>query len=251
MIRRQTSAPCEDAVDTGDVAPEPDTDLPAEEDVSATEPAPTADGVEADTAATADADGQPEEPETSSPEPTPDSDTASQRRPNLARRAMRWLCRRWAALIVTIAFTLAAAAAGTTYWSIRRPDVQTDSAVCTQVLEAAIQGMTATLNYAPESFDKDFAAAKTHLTGDFLSYYGQFTEKVVAPAVKLRAVKTTASVIQAAISQLTPDKAVVLLFVNQVTTSKDKAEPSLATSSILVTLVRAPNSWLISEINPV
>jgi Mce-associated membrane protein len=48
-----------------------------------------------------------------------------------------------------------------------------------------------------------------------------------------------------------PDRAVVLLFVNQVTTSKDRPDPALAASSVLVTLTKEQGRWLISEFNPV
>ena len=53
-------------------------------------------------------------------------------------------------------------------------------------------GTVALLSYSPESLDKDFATAKSHLTGDFLSYYTQFTEQIVTPAAKQKAVKTSA-----------------------------------------------------------
>jgi Mce-associated membrane protein len=48
-----------------------------------------------------------------------------------------------------------------------------------------------------------------------------------------------------------PGKAEVLVFVNQVTTSKDRPTPALATSSVMVTLVRSGDGWLISGFNPV
>jgi Mce-associated membrane protein len=44
---------------------------------------------------------------------------------------------------------------------------------------------------------------------------------------------------------------VVLVFVNQVTTSKDRPDPALATSSVVVKLTNTDGRWLISEFNPV
>ena len=64
-------------------------------------------------------------------------------------------------------------------------------------LDAAKTGTVALLSYSPESLDKDFAAAKSHLTGDFLSYYTQFTQQIVTPAAKQKSVKTAASVVRA------------------------------------------------------
>jgi Mce-associated membrane protein len=109
----------------------------------------------------------------------------------------------------------------------------------------------ALLSYAPETLDKDLTNAKSHLTGEFLKYYSQFTDQIVAPAAKQKGVKTEATVTRAAVSQMQPDRAVVLVFVNQVTTSKDRPDPALATSSVMVTLVKQDGRWLISEFNPV
>jgi Mce-associated membrane protein len=64
-------------------------------------------------------------------------------------------------------------------------------------------------------------------------------------------VKTNAVVVRAAVSELHPNSAVVLVFVNQSTVSKDRPEPSLTSSSVLVTLTKANGKWLISSFNPV
>lgn len=107
------------------------------------------------------------------------------------------------------------------------------------------------MSYAPETLDKDLANAKSHLTGEFLKYYSQFTDQIVAPAARQKGVKTEATVARAAVSELHADSAVVLVFVNQVTTSKDRPDPALATSSVVVKLTNTDGRWLISEFNPV
>jgi Mce-associated membrane protein len=89
------------------------------------------------------------------------------------------------------------------------------------------------------------------LTGDFLTYYNQFTQQIVAPAARQKSVKTTAVVLRAALSEFHPDSAVVLLFVNQTTQSKDRPEPTLSSSSVMVALTKADGKWLISSFNPV
>ena len=58
-------------------------------------------------------------------------------------------------------------------------------------------------------------------------------------------------VAEAAVSQIRPGRAEVLVFVNQVTTSKSRPTPALATSSVLVTLVQTGGRWLISEFAPI
>ncbi|HNM09971.1 MAG TPA: twin-arginine translocation pathway signal [Mycobacterium sp.] len=162
------------------------------------------------------------------------------------KRRRPWLAMGLAALLVA-----AVAAAGSVYWWIYRPDRLTNAASQQRVTDAAREGTVALLSYAPETLDKDLATAKSHLTGEFLKYYSDFTDKIVAPAAKQKGVKTEATVARAAVSEMQPDHAVVLVFVNQVTTSKDRPDPALATSSVLVTMVNQDGRWLISEFNPV
>jgi Mce-associated membrane protein len=109
----------------------------------------------------------------------------------------------------------------------------------------------ALLSYSPDSLDKDFATAKSKLTGSFLSYYTQFTEQIVAPAAKQKAVKTEAAIVRAAVSEIGPDKAVVLVFINQTTQSKDRPDASFINSSVRVTLQKIDGGWLISSFDPV
>jgi Mce-associated membrane protein len=172
-------------------------------------------------------------------------------RPGAVSRALSWCRRRWLAVLLTVLLVASAGAAGGVYWWIYRPDQQTNAAAQQRATDAARDGTVALLSYAPETLDKDLTNAKSHLTGEFLKYYSQFTDQIVAPAAKQKGVKTEATVTRAAVSQMQPDRAVVLVFVNQVTTSKDRPDPALATSSVMVTLVKQDGRWLISEFNPV
>ncbi len=137
------------------------------------------------------------------------------------------------------------------YFERYQPKQQTDPSVARAVVRAASDGTVALLSYSPDSLDKDFATAKSHLSGDFLSYYSQFTEQIVAPAAKQKSLKTTAHVMGAAVSELHPDSAVVLVYVDQTTTSKDRPDPSMAASSVLVSMTRVNGDWLITKFDPV
>ena len=134
------------------------------------------------------------------------------------------------------------------FWYL--PDRDIDAAAAKSAISAASDGTVAVLSYSPDTLDRDFASAKSHLTGDFLSYYGQFTQQIVGPAAKLKGVKTTAVVLRAALSDFHPNSAVVLLFVNQTSQSKDRPEPAMTSSSVLVTMTKADGKWLISSFNP-
>jgi Mce-associated membrane protein len=137
------------------------------------------------------------------------------------------------------------------YFKQYRPDKETDASVASAVANAASDGTVALLSYSPDSLDKDFANAKSHLSGDFLSYYNQFTEQIVAPAAKQKSLKTNARVLGAAVQELHPDSAVVLVLVDQSTTSKDNPGPSMASSSVLVSMARVNGSWLITKFEPI
>ncbi len=137
------------------------------------------------------------------------------------------------------------------YFDQYQPKQQTDPSVAWAVVKAASEGTVALLSYSPESLDKDFATAKSHLSGDFLSYYNEFTDQIVAPAAKQKSLKTTARVIGAAVKELHPGTAVVLVFVDQSTTSKDKPDPSESASSVLVSMTRVNGNWLITKFDPI
>ncbi|MCV7423110.1 twin-arginine translocation pathway signal [Mycobacterium yunnanensis] len=144
--------------------------------------------------------------------------------------------------------------AGLTAWvyvNQFRPDRETNASVANDVIKAASDGSIAMLSYAPESMDKDFTTAKSHLTGGFLDYYSQFTHDIVTPAVRQKAVKTSATVVQSAVSELKPGSAVVLVFLNQTTTSKENPAGSFTASSVKVGLTDVGGNWLISSFDPV
>ncbi len=155
------------------------------------------------------------------------------------------------AVVLAAALVVSAGLAGWLYVYQYRPDQQTDPAASKVALDAATSGTIALLSYAPDSLDSDFATAKSRLTGDFLSYYTDFTEQIVTPAAKEKSVKTTASVVRAAVSEIHPDSAEVLVFINQTTTSKENPDGAFAASSVKVGLEKIDGAWLISSFDPV
>jgi Mce-associated membrane protein len=159
--------------------------------------------------------------------------------------------RHWVAVALAVALVAAAGLTSWMFFALYRPDRATDDAAAQSAIKAASEGTTALLSYSPESLDKDFATAKSKLTGSFLSYYTQFTEQIVAPAAKQKAVKTQAAVVRAALSEIHPDSAVVLVFINQTTQSKDRPDASFINSAVRVTVQKVNDGWLISSFDPV
>ena len=153
--------------------------------------------------------------------------------------------------ILVLLLLISGGAAAWMYYNRFQPNQHTDPSVARAVVSAASDGTVALLSYSPESLDKDFATAKSHLSGDFLSYYNQFTEQIVAPAAKEKSLKTTAHVMGAAVSELHPNSAVVLVYVDQSITSKDRPDPTEDASSVLVSMTRVNGNWLITKFDPI
>lgn len=157
-----------------------------------------------------------------------------------------------ARLAILLTLTIAAVAAAGVLWSAQyRSDDATGTAAQQSAVAAATTGTVALLSYKPDTIDRDFAAARTHLTGDFLAYYSQFTQQIVAPAAKQKSVATTAAVVRAAAAEIAADRAVVLVFVNQTTTSTEKPDPAITASSVRVTMTRVDGDWRICAFDPV
>jgi Mce-associated membrane protein len=167
----------------------------------------------------------------------------------IRRRARRCLAR-WRSIVATTLVVAAVGVAAGVYFILYRPDQRVDDATAHRAIQAASDGAVAVLSYSYDHLNRDFNNAKSHLAGDFLAYYSKFTDDVVAPTAQQGQLTTTAKVIRAAISELHPDSAVVLVFVDQTTGSVQKKDPEKTRSSVLVTLTKVNGSWLIAKFDP-
>jgi Mce-associated membrane protein len=190
----------------------------------------------------------PESPTDTKEAPSP-GDTRSSTRVVINRLTDRCLAN-WRPILVTaLVVAMLGLAAGVFFFQYR-PDRQIDDAAAQRAIGAASDGAVAVLSYSSDSLDRDFANAKSHLTGEFLAYYNKFSQEIVAPAVRGKHLTQTAAVVRAAVSELHPDAAVVLMFLNETTTSKDKPQPLTTPSSVRITLTKVNGSWLISKLDP-
>jgi Mce-associated membrane protein len=193
------------------------------------------------------------EPDDSVTEDAP-SDEEEADSPALVERPLRRLVhvmRKIAPVVLVLLLLISGGVATWLYFKQYRPDQQTDAGAARAVARAASDGTVALLSYSSDSLDKDFANARLHLAGDFLSYYNQFAQQSLAPIAKQKSMKTTARVTEAAVSGLHPDSADVLVFVDQSTTIKDSPQTSLAVSSVLVHMTRISGNWKITGFTPI
>jgi Mce-associated membrane protein len=189
------------------------------------------------------------------PELPTDSTKASPGEPRPSARAAisRLTTRRlenWGSILLAASVIAAMGLAIGLFFFQYRPDRQIDDAAAQRAIRAASDGAVAVLSYSSDSLDRDFANAKSDLTGDFLAYYNKFSQEIVAPAVRGKHLTQTAAVVRAAVSELHRDSAVVLVFLNETTTEKDKPQPLTTPSSVRITLTKVNGSWLISKLDP-
>ncbi|MFH9002372.1 hypothetical protein ACH4E5_03880 [Streptomyces afghaniensis] len=187
------------------------------------------------------------------PEPSPESfeEDAPQERsepgPGGRRRPLTLLL-----AVLLVVGLVALAALG---WQYR--DGRLSETARSEALAAARKAAPVVLSYDYRHLDKDFSRARAHLTGDFRDEYGKTTKTVVAPtAAKYHGVvKATVAAPgsgaapAASVVSASPDKVVVLLFVNQVTESTQVSGARVDQNRVRMTMDRTGDGWKVSAVD--
>ena len=118
-----------------------------------------------------------------------------------------------------------------------------------QALAAARQAAPAVLSYDYRHLDRDFARARTLLTGHFKDQYGKTTRTVVGPTARKYHGVVKATVPAASVASASPDKVTVLLFVNQVTQSTQVSGSRLDLNRVRMTMSRTSEGWKVSAVD--
>lgn len=167
----------------------------------------------------------------------------------VAHLGRRWLAN-WRPILATALVIAAIAVAAGVYFVQYRPAQQICDAATRQAVQAASDGAVAVVSYSYDNLDRDIARAKSLSVGEFLAYYTKFSQDFIVPAARKGQLTATAKILRAAVTEFHPNSAVVLVFMNQITESKEKPEPLTTASSVLVTLTKVEGSWLISKLDP-
>lgn len=166
-------------------------------------------------------------------------------------RQWKWIRGHWFPLASALVLVASATLAAVLYFGQYRADQQTTFTEGQQAAAAASASTVSLLSYKPDTLAADLAAAKSNLTGEFLEYYSKFSDEIAGPAAEQKGIATSAAVVRSAVAELQPDKASILLFVNQTTFSRERPEPAQAASSIMVGMTKVNGRWLISSFDPV
>ncbi|MGB7113362.1 MAG: hypothetical protein WBD77_23005 [Mycobacterium sp.] len=159
------------------------------------------------------------------------------------RRSVNWSRALVYGLLPGLALLLAMAG-GLLKWkdsSMREIEIARSESV-----SAAKDSTVAVLTFRSDTVDRDVAAARDRLTGGFLNTYTQRTQQELIPNARQLRVIASASVPAAASESVTPNHAVVLLFVTQAVRIADAPTAETA-SSVRVTLDKIGARWLISD----
>ncbi|MGH3342907.1 MAG: hypothetical protein ACRDPK_08495 [Carbonactinosporaceae bacterium] len=149
-------------------------------------------------------------------------------------------------LILVLLLVLAAAATGFLGYRVRAAS-QTDEAR-TEALAAAKANASKILAYDHRHLDEDFAAARKVTTGKFRNDYTKTTSTLKPTATDIKAV-VKADVVASSVVSAEPDRVVVLLFVNQITTSNRLDAPRVDLNRVRMGLEQVDGTWLVSDVD--
>jgi Mce-associated membrane protein len=119
----------------------------------------------------------------------------------------------------------------------------------TESVQAARDDTVALLTYHADTVDKDLAAARERLTGEFKDAYGELTRQVVVPGAKQKHISSVAKANAAASVSVTENHAVALVYVDQTVTIGAGA-PTDTQPVVRVTLDKVNGRWLVSRFDP-
>jgi Mce-associated membrane protein len=189
------------------------------------------------------AEQEAEEP--SEPEATPEA---------ASRRGLfgsAWL----AALLTAVVVGLAVFTGFTVYDELNPPQGAapesgqiTDEDARTGVLVAAADLSQRVLTYHHDTFDQDLDVAAARLTPAFRKEYDSAMEQVRANTEKNK-ISQEATAVSSAIISATSEKAQVLVFINQETSSAKTKASQLVRNRLVVDLVREDGDWAIAGVN--
>ncbi|GAB1816512.1 hypothetical protein [Mycobacterium sp. MUNTM1] len=117
-------------------------------------------------------------------------------------------------------------------------------------VQAARDDAVTLLTYHADTVDKDLAAARERLTGEFKDAYAELTRQVVVPGAKEKHISSVAKANAAASVSATANHAVALVYVDQTVTIGTGA-PTDTQPVVRVTLDKVDGRWLVSRFDPV
>lgn len=121
----------------------------------------------------------------------------------------------------------------------------------TDAMSTASRTVSAMFTYEPATVDTELPKAADGLSESFRNDYLKLIKEAIAPGAKEKQLTVKATTQAEGVVEADPDHAVVLLYLNQLTTSEDSPEGTTSGSRVRVTLDKADDRWLVSQVTPV
>lgn len=131
-----------------------------------------------------------------------------------------------------------------------RSDRQSEQAR-TDAVDAAGRQAVAMLSYDFGTVQDELPKAADGLTGDFKGEYAKLIDEAIIPGAKEKQLTVKVTVQGGSVVLASKDDATTLLFLNQVTTSKDTPQAVTSGSRVRVELHHEDGRWLVSQLTPV
>jgi len=156
-----------------------------------------------------------------------------------------------AILIISAAILFVAAGVlggftGFKYWS----DNQAEQAR-TQSVEAARNTVQAMFSYDYHTVQTELPKVGTSLTPSFRADYMKLVNDVIVKGAVEKQLTVRANTMAAGVVSADRSHAVVLLYVNQVTTGKDSPQGTVTPSRVRVNLDKDNGHWLVGQVTPI
>ncbi|MEU7630797.1 h domain protein [Nocardia sp. NPDC049220] len=135
---------------------------------------------------------------------------------------------------------------GYRYWDDRQVEQSREDAVAT-----AGRTVEAMFTYNPQTVDTELRKSADNLGGSFHDDYLTLIDKQIAPGAKEKQLTVTATTQASGVISADRDRAEVLLFLNQVMTSKDTPQGTTTGSRVRVVLAKQDSRWLVEAVDPV
>lgn len=148
--------------------------------------------------------------------------------------------------VVIVTSAIVGGVSGFRYWDHRQAEDARSSAI-----EAAERTVTAMFSYEFTTAETELPKAAENLSGSFREDYMKLIEQAIVPGAKEKQLIVRATSQAGGLVSSDRSHAVVMLFLNQVTTSKDSPDSTSTGSRVRVSLDRDGDRWLVSQVTPV
>lgn len=168
----------------------------------------------------------------------------------LARRADRASVRKRRVSLVLLLVLVVAVVSAATVLGFAAERAQSTADARVAATAAARERVADILTYRADTIEADIERARQNTAGAFAETYEKFAQRVIGPGVREAGTSSVPTVKRAAAVSASPDSVVVLVFIDQRTSSKKQPQPRTTPSTARVTMTKIAGQWLISKLTP-